>query len=278
MVRLRKIDSLELPELWPFRTMRRQHDHRVQGIFVAEGEKVVRRLLDSHLTVLSVLLPEPWYIELQGVLERRPEMIEVFVADKSVLETLTGFSMYQGLLAAARVPPALTLAELMDRSPRPLLFAAAEALSNAENLGVLVRNCSAFDVHGLLVSETSVSPFLRRAVRSSMGTIFVQPVLECASLLETLTTLKRRGVRCIAAHPHTNHRFLADADFRGDCCIVFGSEGYGLSQPLLNICDEAVAIPMPAQVDSLNVGSAAAVFLYEARRQRGQMQQRRVAP
>jgi tRNA G18 (ribose-2'-O)-methylase SpoU len=257
--------------------MRRQHDHRVQGIFVAEGEKVVRRLLDSDLMVLSVLVPEPWFIELRTVIERRPELIEVFVAEKGVLETLTGFSMYQGLLAAARVPPPLKLAELLDRSPRPLLLAAAEALSNAENLGVLVRNCSAFNVHGLLVGETSVSPFLRRAVRSSMGTIFVQPVLECTSLLETLITLKRQRIRCIAAHPHTDHRFLADADFRSDCCIVFGSEGYGLSQPLLNVCDEAVAIPMPPQVDSLNVGSAAAVFLYEARRQRAEMQKSEVA-
>jgi TrmH family RNA methyltransferase len=64
---------------------------------------------------------------------------------------------------------------------------------------------------------------------------------------------------------------LSLADFTGDCCIVFGSEGYGLTPNVLAACDEAIAVPMPATVDSLNVGSAAAVFLYEASRQRGKM-------
>jgi tRNA G18 (ribose-2'-O)-methylase SpoU len=238
---------------------------------VAEGEKVVRRLLESPLTVLSVLLPEIWFLELRGVLEQRPETIEVFVAEKPALETLTGFSMYQGLLAAARVPPALSLETLLARSARPCLLAAAEGLSSAENLGVLVRNCGAFGVDGLLVGETCVSPFLRRAVRSSMGIIFVLPVIESGCLAESLRELKSEGVRCVAAHPHADRRCLAEARLAGDCCIVFGSEGYGISDAVLEICDEQVAIPMAPQVDSLNVGSAAAVFLYEARRQRGQM-------
>ena len=66
-------------------------------------------------------------------------------------------------------------------------------------------------------------------------------------------------------------RILPQADFRRDCCIVFGSEGYGITPSALEACPEAVAIPMPPSVDSLNVGSAAAVFLYEANRQRGKM-------
>jgi tRNA G18 (ribose-2'-O)-methylase SpoU len=221
--------------------------------------------------VLSVLLPEIWFLELRGVLEQRPETIEVFVAEKPALETLTGFSMYQGLLAAARVPPALSLETLLARSARPCLLAAAEGLSSAENLGVLVRNCGAFGVDGLLVGETCVSQFLRRAVRSSMGIIFVLPVIESGCLAESLRELKSKGIRCVAAHPHTDRRYLAEARLEGDCCIVFGSEGYGISDAVLEICDEQVAIPMAPQVDSLNVGSAAAVFLYEARRQRGQL-------
>ena len=93
MVRIRKIDSLDSPELQPYRTMRRQMEHREQGIFVAEGEKVVRRLLESHFQVMSVLLPEKWLTELQPLLEGRSELIEAFVAEKQLLETLTGFSM-----------------------------------------------------------------------------------------------------------------------------------------------------------------------------------------
>jgi TrmH family RNA methyltransferase len=80
--------------------------------------------------------------------------------------------------------------------------------------------------------------------------------------------LRQRGIRCIAAHPHTDKKFLSQTDFSGDCCLVFGSEGDGISPAVLAACDEAVAIPMPPEVDSLNVGAAAAVFLYEAARQR----------
>jgi tRNA G18 (ribose-2'-O)-methylase SpoU len=104
-----------------------------------------------------------------------------------------------------------------------------------------------------------------------MGTIFQLPTVETHDLAGTLCGLRRQGVRCFAAHPHVKGRTLSLADFTGDCCIVFGSEGYGLSPNVLAACDEAIAVPMPATVDSLNVGSAAAVFLYEASRQRGKM-------
>src|SRR5215475_2086868 len=99
MLRIREIESFDLPELQPYRTMRRQLEHRQQGIFVAEGEKVVRRLLESRFIPLSVLMPEKWLSELEPLLRARPETIDAFIADKALLETLTGFSMYQGLLA-----------------------------------------------------------------------------------------------------------------------------------------------------------------------------------
>src|SRR5206468_4305128 len=91
---------------------------------------------------------------------------------------------------------------------------------------------------------------------------------EPCTLAKMLRQLRDRGIRCIAAHPHAKGKTLSQADFSRDCCIVFGSEGYGITAPVLEVCDEAVAIPMPPVVDSLNVGSAAAVFLYEANRQR----------
>ena len=271
MYRSQKIESFDLPELQPYRTMRRQLEHREQGIFVAEGEKVVRRLLESRFSVVSVLLPEKWLRELGPLLQARPEDIQVFVAEKALLETLTGFSMYQGLLAVGKIPPLPTLAEIVARSPKPRLLAAADGLSSAENLGALVRNCAAFTAQALIVGETCNSPFVRRAVRSSMGTVFQLPIVETASLVQALRDLRERGIRCLAAHPHVVGRTLSQVNFAGDCCVVFGSEGYGLSPAVLAACDEAAAIPMPATVDSLNVGSAAAVFLYEANRQRGRM-------
>ncbi len=270
MLRVHHIDSLDLPELQPYRTMRQQLEHRRQQIFVAEGEKVVRRLLESRFTVVSLLLPGKWLEILEPFLEVRPEEIQVYLAEKEVLEKLTGFSMYQGLLAIGRIPILATLEGVLESSARPWLFAAVDGLANAENLGALVRNSAALGVQALLVGETSSSPLLRRAVRSSMGAIFQLPVVEVPNLAQTLQRLLQLKIRCIAAHPHTNSRILSQADFTQDCCIVFGSEGVGISLSVLAACDEAVAIPMSSGVDSLNVASASAVFLYEASRQRGE--------
>ena len=268
MFHVRKINSLDLPDLQPYRVMRWQQAHRDQGIFVAEGEKVVRRLFKSDFGVASLLIPEKWLAEYEPLLNARHEDIPVFLADKKLLETLIGFSMYQGVLAVGRIPPLPSLDEIIARSTPPRLFVAAENLSNAENMGVLVRNCAAFNAQGLIVGETCTSPFLRRSVRNSMGTIFQMPVLESPNLVQTLQDLRSHGVRCIAAHPREESKALFETDFIGDCCILFGSEGEGISAAALAVCDEAVAIPMPPTVDSLNVGSAAAAFLYEASRQR----------
>lgn len=269
MIRVQEITSFDRPELEPYRTMRRQMEHREQGIFVAEGAKVVRRLLESRFGVLSILLPAKWLDELTPILKARPKPIQVFVAEKKLLETLTGFSMYQGLLAVGKIPPQAPLEELLAKSRRPHLLVGADALSSAENVGSLVRNCAAFNVQALITGETCASPFLRRAVRSSMGTIFELPVFESRGLENSLELLRSRGVRCVAAHPHARGCTLPEADLSGDCCLVFGSEGFGISPRVLRACDLSAAIPMPQQIDSLNVSNAAAVFLYEANRQRG---------
>ena len=179
---LQKISSFDPPELQPYATMRRPAEHERQGIFVAEGTKVVRRLLESHFTVVSVVLPEKWLDDFRPLLEARPEPITVYLAEKKLLETLIGFSMFQGVLAVGKIPPPVSLDDILSKNDKPLLLVAVDALTNAENLGALVRNCVAFGVQALIVGETSSSPFLRRAVRNSMGTIFQLPVIELAKL------------------------------------------------------------------------------------------------
>lgn len=271
MFQIQKISSFDAPELQPYATLRRPWEHRQQGIFVAESDKVVRRLLESHFTVVSLLSDDKWLENFRPLLEARPELITVYLAEKKLLETMVGFVMFQGVLAVGKVPPPVSLPEILSKSPKPLLLVAVDEVANAENLGSLVRNCVAFGVQALLVGETSSSPFLRRAVRNSMGTIFQLPVVETLSLVQSLRELRAQGIRCVAAHPQVNGRTLALADFTGDSCIVLGSEGKGISPAILAVCDDAVAIPMPPTVDSLNVGAAAAVFLYEANRQRGRV-------
>lgn len=270
MFHVRRIADLELPELAPYRTLKLAYEHREKGFFVAEGDKVVHRLLASQLEIISVLVPEHRLSEYEGALNQRSENIEVFsVTEKRVLENLVGFEMFQGVMAVARIPAAPMITELLQNAKSPRLFAAADGLSNAENIGVLVRNCVAFGVQALFVGETSASPYLRRAVRNSMGTVFQLPIIETSSLVGAMEELKQKGIRCIAAHPHTEKKFLAETDLRRDACIVVGAEGNGISPAILASCDEAVAIPMADNVDSLNVASAAAVFFYEVQRQRG---------
>ena len=186
-----------------------------------------------------------------------------------MLETITGYKLHQGALAVAKIPPLPDLETLLKNSPRPLLLAAVEGIASAENLGAVVRSCAAFGAHFLIVGETCGSPFQRRAVSGSMGTIFEQPLVRVDNLVATMTALRARGVRCLAAHPRPGAKKLAHADLRGDCCLVFGAEGPGLTADALAACDDMVEIPMPSHMNSLNVAVATAVFLYEATRQRG---------
>jgi tRNA G18 (ribose-2'-O)-methylase SpoU len=102
-----------------------------------------------------------------------------------------------------------------------------------------------------------------------MGTIFEQPVVRVDNLVATLADLRAGGVRCLAAHPRHDAKKLATVDLRGDCCLLFGAEGPGLTAAALAACDDMVEIPMPSHMNSLNVAVAAGIFLYEATRQRG---------
>jgi tRNA G18 (ribose-2'-O)-methylase SpoU len=283
MFRIEKISSLDLPELAPYRTLKRSAEHDALGIFIVEGDKVLHRLLASDFTVVSVLLLEERLPEFEPLLRARPEKeIAVFVCARPAFAELVGFEIYQGVLAIAKIPAPLSLEKILADSERPRFFVALDGLSNAENIGLLMRNCVAFGVQALIMGETCASAFLRRTVRNSMGAIFKLSVFEVGSsrrddrtaqravptLTQTLRELRAHSVRCIAAHPHTDKKVLSQADFTKDCCIVFGSEGHGISKPILAACDEAVTIPMANEVDSLNVSAAAAVFLYEAQRQR----------
>ncbi|MBI3005957.1 MAG: RNA methyltransferase [Ignavibacteriales bacterium] len=263
------IRNLDDPSLQPYRTLRQAVEHRKKGIFVAEGEKVVRRLLESDVNVVSTLLTPQWLATYRNSIESRRENIEVFVAEKKLLETIVGFPLHQGIMAVGKIPMPGTLEEILARNVRPHFFVAVDGLTNSENLGVLVRNCAAFGVQALLVGETSSSPYLRRAVRNSMGAVFKLPVIECSSLTDSLVALKQNhDTRVIAAHPHAEQKTPARADLKQNCCLVFGSEGNGVSSRVLECCDDIVAVPMENSIDSLNVASASAVFLYEVRRQR----------
>lgn len=266
---IQTVQTLDAPELKYYLTLKRVEEHEREGVLVAANIKVVKRLLASRYTVVSALLTPAWLEKLEAQLRARPEAISVHVAEQKVLESITGYKLHQGALAVAKIPPLPDLETLLNDSPRPLLLAAVEGIASAENLGAVVRSCAAFGAHFLVVGETCGSPFQRRAVAGSMGTIFEQPLVRVDNLVATLTKLRARGVRCLAAHPRTDAKKLSAVDLRGDCCLVFGAEGPGLTPAVLAACDDMVEIPMPSHMNSLNVAVASGVFLYEATRQRG---------
>lgn len=268
-LRIHRIATVDRADLEPYRTLKRPLEHQKKGIFVAEGETVVRRLFDSPLRVRSVLLTPEWFAVYSPHLEARKEVIDVFIAGKNSIESIVGFPLHKGIMALADIPPPATAAEVARSHAGPLFFVAVDGIMNAENLGVIVRNCASFGVDALLVGETSCDPYLRRAVRNSMGNIFRLPVVYLQNITEDLAGLRAAfTVQLIAAHPRAESKPIGTTDLTGNCCIILGSEGTGVSPPLLSICDQAITIPMRGGVDSLNVGSASAVILYEVQRQR----------
>ena len=259
-----------MPDLQPYRTLRRPLEHHREGIFVAEGEKVVRRLLDSDLQVISMLMTPQWHEKLvsSGAFRPAAPAYTVFLADGPLLETIVGYNLHQGIMAIGKVPPERPLGEVLGMIPGPRFLVALDGLVNAENVGVVVRNCAGFGADAIIVGETSSSPYLRRAVRNSMGAVFQLRVVHVADLACDLGMLGSEfHTRTIAAHPH-GRSGIHGFDFSGDICIVFGNEGTGVSPAILEVCAERVAIPMMNDTDSLNVASASAVVLYEARKQR----------
>jgi tRNA G18 (ribose-2'-O)-methylase SpoU len=271
ILHIQPVQSLDAPELALYLTLRRVEEHERAGVLVATNIKVVKRLLASRYTVVSALLTPAWLEQLEPQLRARPETeIPVYVGERKLLDTITGYQLHQGALAVAKIPPQPDFETLLKKSPRPLLLAAVEGIASAENLGAVVRNCAAFGAHFLIVGETCGSPFQRRAVSGSMGTTFEQPLVRVDNLVETLTSLRARGARCLAAHPRPGAKKLSAVDLRGDCCLAFGAEGPGLTPAVLAVCDDTVEIPMPSHMNSLNVAVATGVFLYEATRQRGE--------
>lgn len=256
----------------PFRDMRSQVDQLSVGTFIAEDPKVVQRLLRSHIEVLSVVMSPDWRPRLEPFVAARANPPTLLVVEKRLLEQITGYRLYQGVMALARVPAPIPEESLLSstKAGKHRLLLVADGLTNAENVGSLIRSAVAMGVDTLVSGENSAHPYLRRSVRSSMGNIFQLPYFRATDLVGTLRRLESAGIPCLAAIPRPSARTLWETDFDRDLAIVLGAEGPGVRPEVAAACSGAVSIPMDSGVDSLNVGSAAAVLLAECARQRRQ--------
>ncbi|MBI2933344.1 MAG: RNA methyltransferase [Planctomycetes bacterium] len=237
------------------------------GLFIGDGLKIVRRILESALCVERVLLTQKWYDLLGELLGRRPEPeLRVRVATQEQVDAIVGFKLHQGVMALARIPPPPPLDDVLASKAAPVL-AALDGLSNAENVGAIVRSCAAFGIDGILVGPATCSPWMRRAVRASMGGVLRVAIWETGDLAGTLR--RHPSLKSYAAHIHGEHQAISQVDFTGPTCVVLGGEARGVSAPVLAACRATVYIPMSDDWECLNVGAAAAVLLYEATRSRG---------
>jgi TrmH family RNA methyltransferase len=267
-----RIETLLSPDkcgLEPYLTLKKPSLHKEMGIFVAEGNKVVHRFLESKLTAVSVLTTPESFEFYKELLEKKREPLSVFLTSSQELKKIVGFQYHQGIMATGKIPSPMTIQQIIDNSSEPYIFVALDRLESAENTGVIARNCAACGVQALLIGETSADPYLRRAVRNSMGNIFKIPVFYSSKLKDTLCELRTKcNFKIYAAHPGAASCRIYDADLIESCCIVFGNEGSGISEEILEVCDQSISIPMAPQVDSFNVACASAVILYEMEKQR----------
>ncbi len=265
MINVTHIISLDLPELQLYRSMKGKPFPFADKYFVAEGEKLVQRLLKSNLTIESILLAPKWFDKYHAMIESRSEeKIDVYIADENLIAAITGITMHQCIMAVAHVPPPIDVKSYTDNLPSPHLIVALDGIVDAENMGGIVRNCAAFSVDLLIIDKTCCSPFLRRAARVSMGGIFSVPIAQVDDLTSALQQLDNTTI--VAAHVDKANTNLVEYQLPQNVCFVFGSEANGISQRVLDVCQERVWIPMAKGFNSLNVVNASAVFLYEVKK------------
>lgn len=250
--------------LTPFKTLRRSDGNVPEGCFIGDGRKVVRRMLESDVRVRTVVLTERWLEFFKPALARRPESdLQVLVVGREVVDGIIGYKVHQGVMALAEIPAPPRL-EDFKAATNPLLVA-LDGVADAENVGAIVRTCAAFGVTGLIVGPRTCSPWVRRAVRVSLGGVLRVPVLASVDLPETLRAL---GIPSYAAHIHGENRASWETDLAKPACLVLGGEADGVSAPVIAACRHVVYIPMAPGWDCLNVTASAAALLYEAARGR----------
>ena len=223
-------------------------------IFIAEGFIAVRRLAESRHTVRSVLVE-------RSKLDRIADIVvgltaPIYVADRDVVEATVGFRMHRGIVAAADRRPLSTVSDVLAGSAR---LAVLEGLNDPENLGLIARSARAFGVDALVLDPTCIDPYYRRSVRVSMGEILLLDVARTDDWPGDLDTIRSAGFATWAMTPAADADDLWGVDVPDRLAMVFGAEGPGLTTTAMRRADRRVRIPISADVDSINVGHAAAV-------------------
>ena len=225
-------------------------------LFVAEGFVAVDRLLESGHRVRSLLLAPSRVERFTHFDELAARGVPVYVAGRDVIADVVGFDLHRGVLAAAERRPLPAVESLATTATR---LGVLEGLNDPENLGAIARAARAFGLDGLVIDPTCTDPYSRRTVRVSMGEVLHLPVARADDWPGALTTLTAAGFETWAMTPAPAATDVWTLDPPERLALLLGAEGPGLSASAMELATARVRIPIAPDVDSLNVGQAAAV-------------------
>lgn len=259
MARLISVDSPADPRLADYVSLRdvqlRQHLEVERGLFVAEGEKVVRRAVAAGHQVRSFLMAERWLTGLGAELAAAGD-VPCYLVDEAVAEQVTGFHVHRGALAAVQRPVLPSVEDVMGGSRRIVVL---EDIVDHANVGAIFRSAAALGVDAALLSPRCADPLYRRSIKVGMGAVFALPWTRLDDWYDALPSLSAAGFTTVALTPAAEALDLGDLASRiagRKLALVVGGEGHGLSARWLSSADLRVAVPMAQGVDSLNVAAA----------------------
>ena len=243
-----------------------------EGIFIAESPTVIEVAIEGGCEPISLLTDERLIKsgDVDRLIRRHPD-IPVYTSDRDTLTAITGFELTRGALCAMHRPAPKSLEEVLGNAKR---IAVLEAICDATNVGAIFRSAAALGIDAVLVTPTTCDPLCRRAVRVSMGTVFLVPFAKIgnapADWPRDMDILKSMGFKCAAMALSDNSVSIDDKDLLSEekVALILGTEGTGLTKETIEKSDYTVKIPMSNGVDSLNVGAAAAVAFWQITRQK----------
>lgn len=262
MARLVEISAADDPRLADYRDLRdvelRKHLEAEHGLFLAEGEKVVRRAVEAGYDARSFLMAPRWLDGLADVLDRSEA--PCYVLSEALAEEVTGFHVHRGALASLERRPLPSVDEVLAGARSVLVL---EDLVDHTNVGAILRSGAALGFDAVLLAPRCADPLYRRAIKVAMGAVFSLPWTRLPDWYDALPTLNARGFTTVALTLAPDAVPIAEAVAGLDrVALVLGSEGHGLSARWEQTADRRAIIPMSAGIDSLNVAAATAVACY----------------
>lgn len=233
-----------------------------RGIFIAESPKVIHVALDAGYEPLSLLCEEKHIKGDAATLIERCGDIPVYTGSRSLLASLTGYTLTRGVLCAMRRPQPRAVEEVCKDAARIVVI---DGVTDTTNIGAIFRSAAALGIDAVLLTPQSCDPLNRRAVRVSMGSVFLVPWTWLQAPVDSLGAL---GFKTAAMALSEHSVGIDDPRLAAEprLAIVMGTEGDGLSHSVIAHADYVVKIPMSHHVDSLNVAAASAVAFWELRR------------